>query len=285
MPCDRQNTQAIIYIPLRIYFNQVRGSITISFNDIYIPLCIYFNKKDGQYLTRQCKFTFHHVSISTFIIDMVLRRRSYLHSTMYLFQLAITDMSDNANKIFTFHYVSISTFKAILAPLVRYSLHSTMYLFQPEATAMGTFLAMIFTFHYVSISTCMACSVDRMYSSFTFHYVSISTKYIPPVIRGRIIYIPLCIYFNKLINIIDKYGLVFTFHYVSISTILLLLIQTAVIHLHSTMYLFQHSRHILLNICSDIYIPLCIYFNKYIRFVDGKILLFTFHYVSISTCN
>ena len=53
----------------------------------------------------------------------------------------------------------------------------------------------------------------------------------------------------------------FTFHYVSISTNISIVQLSQVLHLHSTMYLFQPKDHDELVRISVIYIPLCIYFN------------------------
>ena len=89
-------------------FQPIISLISIFTPSIYIPLCIYFNEDSQNIFTFVSKFTFHYVSISTFIIDMVLRRKSYLHSTMYLFQ------RNNFN---------FNTFRS-------FNLHSTMYLFQ-----------------------------------------------------------------------------------------------------------------------------------------------------------
>ena len=97
------------------------------------------------------------------------------------------------------------------------------------------------------------------------------------------IYIPLCIYFNRYERCNNAVRPRFTFHYVSISTVLLVLcwfflykftfhyvsISTFCFertyhilhHLHSTMYLFQRSVTTFVYGCSHIYIPLCIYFN------------------------
>ena len=55
------------------------------------------------------------------------------------------------------------------------------------------------------------------------------------------------------------------------------------IHLHSTMYLFQLDVKSVHSCFLDIYIPLCIYFNTQSRKSSTKVLVFTFHYVSIST--
>ena len=75
----------------------------------------------------------------------------------------------------------------------------------------------------------------------------------------------------------------FTFHYVSISTRNAQRAAASIMHLHSTMYLFQLATDIQFSVFISIYIPLCIYFNdySYVLTIDGT--SFTFHYVSIST--
>ena len=90
-------------------FQPIISLISIFTPSIYIPLCIYFNEDSQNIFTFVSKFTFHYVSISTFIIDMVLRRKSYLHSTMYLFQRQTV----------------------MCYSQTQHHLHSTMYLFQP----------------------------------------------------------------------------------------------------------------------------------------------------------
>ena len=62
----------------------------------------------------------------------------------------------------------------------------------------------------------------------------------------------------------------FTFHYVSISTVIDTRFAVFLAHLHSTMYLFQHSIHIELQITNIIYIPLCIYFNNTFFILSGN---------------
>ena len=122
-------------------------------------------------------------------------------------------------------------------------------------------------------------------NKFTFHYVSISTgSHWCGCWYECVIYIPLCIYFNLLL-IIER--------------------NSVYKNLHSTMYLFQpyaidkprgrYRIYIPLCIyfnrsvttfvygCSHIYIPLCIYFNLSLVGITVAHLLFTFHYVSIST--
>ena len=98
---------------------------------------------------------------------------------------------------------------------------------------------------------------------------------------------------------------IFTFHYVSISTGLRQPTAAGLLHLHSTMYLFQHTgrgpkeipqynlhstmylfQHVLKNsqiTRYPIYIPLCIYFNASSMTLTITQYAFTFHYVSIST--
>ena len=49
------------------------------------------------------------------------------------------------------------------------------------------------------------------------------------------------------------------------------------------MYLFQRIHKIWKYCISNIYIPLCIYFNKDVFSKGGEVFRFTFHYVSIST--
>ena len=53
------------------------------------------------------------------------------------------------------------------------------------------------------------------------------------------IYIPLCIYFNCCLHPYLFFAVLFTFHYVSISTIIPLNSVVLSVNLHSTMYLFQ----------------------------------------------
>ena len=55
------------------------------------------------------------------------------------------------------------------------------------------------------------------------------------------------------------------------------------LNLHSTMYLFQPKYPETANGLTNIYIPLCIYFNKETSCNINQPYSFTFHYVSIST--
>ena len=141
---------------------------------------------------------------------------------------------------FTFHYVSI-----LIIPLLFTLVNRSL-----------------FTFHYVSILIVCPISGDNVPIIFTFHYVSILMKcseenvctvrmiYIPLCLYFNfydydgttgfdLIYIPLCLYFNRNVVISEAATLEFTFHYVSI---------------------LIHCRYCR-SIRDLIYIPLCLYFN------------------------
>ena len=206
---------------------------------IYIPLCIYFNFTYVKLWLQHLLFTFHYVSISTNWHGMSRLLPLYLHSTMYLFQLRISE----------WYFIVCN------------NLHSTMYLFQPAhlprdrcasiiyiplciyfnpapEVAILTILIIyiplciyfnsffktcpyvlaIFTFHYVSISTIVFILLENhlvylhstMYLFQLFHEITITFS--------QKIYIPLCIYFNCDTSAICSHVNIFTFHYVSIST-------------------------------------------------------------------
>ena len=72
---------------------------------IYIPLCIYFNKTNTRTVKSLMLFTFHYVSISTFM----------------------SDSTRSAGSKFTFHYVSISTriFRSLISIRIVVALLST----------------------------------------------------------------------------------------------------------------------------------------------------------------
>ena len=252
---------------------------------IYIPLCIYFNSLPVSCLTDTKLFTFHYVSISTTVIagnrfkdfhlhsTMYLfqqlwqhtytKATFYLHSTMYLFQLtpilglaflssviyiplciyfnlSPSSLGRQLN-VFTFHYVSISTLTIFLS--------SSLY--------------PIFTFHYVSISTKSPITSEISPYEFTFHYVSISTcpqwlrlqpgSYLHSTmylfqlfswiirIRFIIIYIPLCIYFNFVCQLSH--------------------LHIFPIYIPLCIYFNLQRWHYDIQF-TFIYIPLCIYFNN-----------------------
>ena len=102
-------------------------------------------------------------------------------------------------------------------------------------------ISLNFTFHYVSILIAASLSIPFCFSGFTFHYVSILMPFRKHCSGyTKILYIPLCLYFNCYHRSIDRKRLDFTFHYVSI----LILAEEYV-----PFKLFP------------LYIPLCLYFN------------------------
>ena len=140
---------------------------------------------------------------------------------------------------FTFHYVSISTHLVNMPYRTRLHLHSTMYLFQPAAhnNALTAHIDLHSTMYLFQRNTKLAIIHSAI--RFTFHYVSISTN-INISRKGRnFIYIPLCIYFNPELELINTSHNTFTFHYVSISTLISCIMILSMKNLHSTMYLFQ----------------------------------------------
>ena len=76
-------------------------------------------------------FTFHYVSINTWLFIDAINKLFPLHSTMFLLIRFVIIQVNCLWTIFTFHYVSINTLR----------LHSSR----------GAFI--LFTFHYVSINT------------------------------------------------------------------------------------------------------------------------------------
>ena len=119
---------------------------------------------------------------------------------------------------FTFHYVSISTSLPAEYGLVIMNLHSTMYLFQPRNTT-GV--------------------IPVQYNLHSTMYLFQRQMRNGCICRMKAIYIPLCIYFNRLGSFGSHNHCKFTFHYVSISTPRRLSRIQALCNLHSTMYLFQ----------------------------------------------
>ena len=120
------------------------------------------------------------------------------------------------------------------------------------------------------------------------------------------IYIPLCIYFNPeffvaappsklhlhstmylfqlLLAGLFPILLIFTFHYVSISTFYFEHTYHTLHHLHSTMYLFQPlSSHILKAGYINLHSTMYLFQHSPISPERWRQMLFTFHYVSIST--
>ena len=273
-----------IYIPPCIYFNhapsQNQAVFLLTFTFHYVSISTLGNPTPSAV---SIKFTFHYVSIST---DCWLNRKSECVGLTFHY-VSISTRSDVHGSVgeclFTFHYVSISTNskednKRLLSIYIPLCIYFNLFPNKPNP-----FFTQ-FTFHYVSIST------------FTAHFISdiVTCIYIPLCTyfnrrnccinsASSRIYIPLCIYFNYNANGGSGAPSSFTFHYVSISTFCFERTYHILHHLHSTMYLFQlHSRSFIL-ISFIIYIPLCIYFNLLEGFALGLVLVFTFHYVSIST--
>ena len=141
-------------------------------------------------------FTFHYVSISTYIPEVETEHHLHLHSTMYLFQLA----QQRAGIPYKSIYIPLCIYfnhlqqKSTVIPLP--NLHSTMYLFQ---------LSVI----------CYTLKLNIIYIPLCIYF----NRKAPGWAKGKIkIYIPLCIYFNIFKFLHRKYWFLFTFHYVSIST-------------------------------------------------------------------
>ena len=210
----------------------------------------------------------------------------YLHSTMYLFQLAVTPTFSASFLIYIplCIYFNKVFFNPFISPILIYIPLCIYFNLKTGAGMMKC--CHTFTFHYVSISTIIPRfrfsiiivylhstmylfqpmhSKFRLSSNqiFTFHYVSIST-YRPERFRWFLfIYIPLCIYFNH--------------HFVKIAQ------SVTVIYIPLCIYF--NPWHIPAMITIElIYIPLCIYFNLVCQQRKArKHIIFTFHYVSIST--
>ena len=121
--------------------------------------------------------------------------------------------------LFTFHYVSILILSWSARPFVPSS----------------------FTFHYVSILIflCHRGSCDLV--AFTFHYVSILIKaWSCWSVQPCIIYIPLCLYFNK---DVQSHGIVSRHIYIPLC-----------LYFNCVIIWYQPGD-------KYIYIPLCLYFN------------------------
>ena len=101
---------------------------------------------------------------------------------------------------FTFHYVSISTSNAKPTGTCSYIFTFHYVSISTPAIITGATDLIKFTFHYVSISTIPSVYYIPPGYIFTFHYVSISTITVWILILVMQIYIPLCIYLNKLQN-------------------------------------------------------------------------------------
>ena len=138
-------------------------------------------------------FTFHYVSINTFVLRLCSVLYISLHSTMFLLihdsNLFIQSFLD-----FTFHYVSINTLEQMYIECLIRSLHSTMFLLIRDMAVILDKLQ-AFTFHYVSINTCISDHHNAL-DVYTLH----STMFLLIQRCSTImhiyfqLYIPLCFY-------------------------------------------------------------------------------------------
>ena len=200
-----------------------------------------FQRKCWMWFHSECLFTFHYVSIST-IPGVYFIQPEYIFTFHYV-SISTLQVHHQWHRLslFTFHYVSISTsteiletsdFKDIYIPLCIY--------FNASKSSPLQFLD-LFTFHYVSISTCRCLTMYTAVQSFTFHYVSISTIFPTLSVNlSTVIYIPLCIYFNRSSK--RRFRTLKT------------------IYIPLCIYFNELHYQISVIVCK-IYIPLCIYFN------------------------
>ena len=231
----------LIYIPLCIYFNFSSYDRNSNVVFIYIPLCIYFNIQ----LCLVCLRFLNHLHSTMYLFQLLGFNRFgfryvHLHSTMYLFQQVLPRLHRLSSCSFTFHYVSIST-RCSTDATFRLVIYIPLCIYFNLQAAVGLFLGILdlhstmYLFQLAFQPTVLLCS------RFTFHYVSISTRPEQADYTFKEIYIPLCIYFNKLqLRLGDDFR-----------------------NLHSTMYLFQPTITVYGYSFTIIYIPLCIYFNYF----------------------
>ena len=185
---------------------------------------------------------------------------------------------------FTFHYVSISTDLNRPDIQVEIDLHSTMYLFQPleiqhRAQYQSNLHSTMYLFQPIVDSTARVSVWDLHSTMYLFQQGQTYTE----VWASAYLHSTMYLFQPTAKKIIKDYYL-FTFHYASISTCF----QINQIHflpnLHSTMYLFQ-----LLPLTLSLILSLVFTFH-YVPISTGEtvvstplLLVFTFHYVSIST--
>ena len=123
--------------------------------------------------------------------------------------------------------------------------------------------------HKIYIPLCIYFNLGSIFRTitcdkFTFHYVSISTLAKEPG---------------------SYFGHWFTFHYVSISTNATVHTDEGDIHLHSTMYLFQREQSGIYDAMRDNLHSTMYLFQPFVNNGFATMaVVFTFHYVSISTC-
>ena len=127
-------------------------------------------------------FTFHHVSILIWIPEN--------------FNYAVNDNTPSSILLYVplcFHFNRVPSrlfqcFYDLYIPLCLYFNHNDILL--------RSAIILIFTFHYVSILIVAAFAERAIPTSFTFHYVFILIQTTSSSRCLKIIYIPLCLYFN-----------------------------------------------------------------------------------------
>ena len=146
-------------------------------------------KKQGYFISY---FTFHNVSINTWVRAFWAIPRPSLHSTMFLL-IPDPPSANFCRFIFTFHNVSINTWTTAALTGNRNTLHSTMFLLIPQAAKVETAATMTLHSTMFLLNTGAATyetAVDTLHSTM-FLLIQIST------IRQRMcrtLYIPQCFY-------------------------------------------------------------------------------------------
>ncbi len=163
--------------------------------NLYIPQCIYFYMCTSLGSFDTVIFTFHNVSISTFLAEPTQVSDTTLHSTMYLFLPNLPKPYKAPEVLYIpqciYFYWRFIPFcykhKHLYIPQCIYFYHRTSA-DSPGPTA--------FTFHNVSISTKNLSFNVMPVTHFTFHNVSISTMRATIIVYPfNKLYIPQCIYF------------------------------------------------------------------------------------------
>ena len=188
-------------------------------------------------------FTFHYVSI-------------LITGATFLCQLLCT---------FTFHYVSILMISSVYGyvdrtyvyiPLCLYfnwiwpvlsRWHMVVYIplclyFNSATEEFRSAYIFKFTFHYVSILICSRCCWSCFSVPFTFHYVSILIQFPGSCTDLSHVYIPLCLYFNKISVLAER----------------------RILSVYIPLCLYFNSGCPFSRLSFEhVYIPLCLYFNRW----------------------
>ena len=122
----------MLYIPQCIYFYISRKFAGLSTLSLYIPQCIYFYSFNPDTDGWGTYFTFHNVSISTWIryLIYVTVKKLYIPQCIYFYLGGIGVMSAQIHTLHSTMYLFLLHLRSLPAPSVL-SLHSTMYLFLP----------------------------------------------------------------------------------------------------------------------------------------------------------